>query len=179
MIISPDEGAMGRSVYFANNLGVDIGMFYKRRDYSTVVNGRNPIVSHEFLGQSVKGKTVIIVDDMISSGESMLDTCRELKDRGAARVVVCCTFGLFTDGLEKFDDYYSQGYFDYVITTNLIYRIPELKTREWYIEADMSRFLAAIINAMNHDVPMGNSLSPTSRIQRLLRRYREEQKISG
>lgn len=170
MAISPDEGAMGRAVYFANNLGIDMGMFYKRRDYSTVVNGKNPIVAHEFLGANIKGKTVIIIDDMISSGESMLDTAKELKDRGAKNVVVCCTFGLFTDGLEKFDDFNSQGYFDYVITTNLNYRSPELLKRSWYIEADMSKFTAAIINTLNHDVPIGNSLSPTEKIQTLLKK---------
>ena len=174
MAISPDEGAMGRAVYFANNLGIDMGMFYKRRDYSTVVNGKNPIVAHEFLGANIKGKTVIIIDDMISSGESMLDTAKELKDRGAKNVVVCCTFGLFTDGLEKFDDFNSQGYFDYVITTNLNYRSPELLKRSWYIEADMSKFTAAIINTLNHDVPIGNSLSPTEKIQALLKKHKEQ-----
>ena len=174
MAISPDEGAMGRAVYFANNLGIDMGMFYKRRDYSTVVNGKNPIVAHEFLGANIKGKTVIIIDDMISSGESMLDTAKELKDRGAKNVVVCCTFGLFTDGLEKFDDFNSQGYFDYVITTNLNYHSPELLKRSWYIEADMSKFTAAIINTLNHDVPIGNSLSPTEKIQTLLKKHKEQ-----
>ena len=174
MIISPDEGAMARAVYFSNVLGVDMGMFYKRRDYSTVVNGKNPIVAHEFLGANIKGKTVIIIDDMISSGESMLDTAKELKDRGAKNVVVCCTFGLFTDGLEKFDDFNSQGYFDYVITTNLNYRSPELLKRSWYIEADMSKFTAAIINTLNHDVPIGNSLSPTEKIQTLLKKHKEQ-----
>ncbi len=172
MIISPDEGAMNRSVYFANNLGVDMGMFYKRRDYSQIINGKNPIVSHEFLGTDVSGKTVIIVDDMISSGESMLDTAKALKDRGASKVIVCCTFGLFTDGLEKFDEFHTRGYFDYCITTNLNYRTPELMDREWYIEADMSKFTAAIINALNHDVPIGKTLSPTDKIQTLLREYR-------
>lgn len=174
MIISPDEGATSRAIYMANVLGVDMGMFYKRRDYSTVVNGKNPIVAHEFLGANIKGKTVIIIDDMISSGESMLDTAKELKDRGAKNVVVCCTFGLFTDGLEKFDDFNSQGYFDYVITTNLNYRSPELLKRSWYIEADMSKFTAAIINTLNHDVPIGNSLSPTEKIQALLKKHKEQ-----
>ena len=171
MIISPDEGAMNRAVYLANNLSVDMGMFYKRRDYSRVVNGRNPIVAHEFLGSSVEGKTVIIIDDMISSGESMLDTARELKERKAQKVVVCCTFGLFTSGLEKFDEFYNKGYIDYVITTNLNYRPAELLTREWYIEADMSKYMAAIINALNHDVSISASLSPTEKIQKLLQRY--------
>ena len=174
MIISPDEGAMHRAVYFSNVLGVDMGMFYKRRDYSTVINGKNPIVAHEFLGDDVTGKDGLIVDDMISSGESMLDTAKELKDRGAKNVVVCCTFGLFTDGLEKFDDFNSQGYFDYVITTNLNYRSPELLKRSWYIEADMSKFTAAIINTLNHDVPIGNSLSPTEKIQTLLKKHKEQ-----
>ena len=171
MIISPDEGAMNRAVYLANNLGVDMGMFYKRRDYSRIVNGRNPIVAHEFLGTSVEDKTVLIIDDMISSGESMLDTAKELKDRKAAKVIVCCTFGLFTSGLEKFDEFYEKGYIDYVITTNLNYRPEELLNREWYIEADMSKYLAAIINSFNHDVPIGTALSPTEKIQKLIQNY--------
>ena len=170
MIISPDEGAMSRAVYLANNMGVDMGMFYKRRDYSRVVNGRNPIVAHEFLGSSVEGKTVIIIDDMISSGESMLDTARELKERKADKVIVCCTFGLFTNGLEKFDQFYEKGYIDYVITTNLNYRPQELFNRPWYIEADMSKYLAAIINSFNHDVSIGRTLSPTEKIQKLIRK---------
>jgi len=171
MVISPDEGAMNRAVYLANNLSVDMGMFYKRRDYSKVVDGRNPIVAHEFLGTSVEGKTVLIIDDMISSGESMLDTARELKERKAKKVVVCCTFGLFTSGLEKFDEFYNRGYIDYVITTNLNYRPAELLTRPWYIEADMSKYMAAIINSLNHDVSISASLSPTEKIQRLLQKY--------
>ena len=174
MIISPDEGAMHRAVYLANNLGVDMGMFYKRRDYSQVVDGRNPIVAHEFLGSSVAGKTVIIVDDMISSGESILDTARALKKRNAARIILCCTFGLFTNGLEKFDDYYAQGYFDYVITTNLNYRPQELFDRPWYLEADMSKYLAAIINSFNHDVSISSTLSPTKKIQDLVRRRQSD-----
>ena len=163
MVISPDEGAMSRAVYLANNLGVDMGMFYKRRDYSKVINGRNPIVAHEFLGSSVGGKTVIVVDDMIASGESMLDTAKELKERKAEKVVVCCTFGLFTAGFEKFDEFYQKGYIDSVVTTNLNYRSPELFTKEWYVEADMSKYIAAIINSLNHDVSIGNSLSPTDK----------------
>ncbi|MDO5550294.1 MAG: ribose-phosphate pyrophosphokinase [Lachnospiraceae bacterium] len=174
MIISPDEGAMNRAVYLANNLGVDMGMFYKRRDYSRVVNGRNPIVAHEFLGTSVEGKTVLIIDDMIASGESMLDTARELKERKAAKVIVCCTFGLFTSGLEKFDEFYEKGYMDYVITTNLNYRPEALLKREWYIEADMSKYMAAIINSFNHDVSIGRTLSPTEKIQKLIRRYQAD-----
>lgn len=171
MVISPDEGAMNRAVYLANNLSVDMGMFYKRRDYSRVVDGRNPIVAHEFLGSSVEGKTVIIVDDMISSGESMLDTARALKDRKAKKVVVCCTFGLFTNGFEKFDEYFEKGYLDCVVTTNLNYRAPELLTKEWYVEADMSKYIAAVVNSLNHDVTISNALSPTAKIQKLVKRY--------
>lgn len=171
MVISPDEGAMDRAVYLANNLSVDMGMFYKRRDYSKVVNGRNPIVAHEFLGSSVEGKTVLIVDDMISSGESMLDTAKELKERKAERVIVCCTFGLFTNGLEKFDEFYARGYIDSVITTNLNYRPQELLNRSWYVEADMSKYMAAIINSLNHDVSISTALSSTEKIQRLLKKY--------
>ena len=171
MVISPDEGAMNRAVYLANNLGVDMGMFYKRRDYSRVINGRNPIVAHEFLGSSVEGKTVIIVDDMISSGESMLDTARALKERKAAKVVVCCTFGLFTSGFDKFDEFYEKGYIDSVVTTNLNYRAPELFTKEWYVEADVSKYIAAIINSLNHDASISNTLSPTEKIQKLIQKY--------
>lgn len=172
MVISPDEGAMDRAVYLANNLSLDMGMFYKRRDYSQVIDGRNPIVAHEFLGSSVEGKTVLIVDDMISSGESMLDTAKELKNRKADKVIVCCTFGLFTNGLDKFDDYYSKGYIDRVVTTNLNYRPKELMDREWYVEADISKYIAAIINSLNHDVPISSALTPTDKIQKLLRKYR-------
>ena len=171
MVISPDEGAMDRAVYLANNLSVDMGMFYKRRDYSRVIDGRNPIVAHEFLGASVEGKTVLIIDDMISSGESMLDTAKELKERKASKVIICCTFGLFTNGLGKFDEFYEKGYIDYVITTNLNYRPKELLTREWYLEADMSKYLAAIINSFNHDISIGGALSPTIKIQKLVQKY--------
>lgn len=174
MVISPDEGAMDRAVYLANNLCVDMGMFYKRRDYSRVVDGRNPIVAHEFLGTSVEGKTVLIIDDMISSGESMLDTAKELKERKADKVIICCTFGLFTNGLEKFDSFYEKGYIDYVITTNLNYRPPSLFSREWYREADMSKYLAAIINSFNHDVSIGAALSPTVKIQKLMKKYQAD-----
>lgn len=178
MVISPDEGAMDRAVYLANNLSVDMGMFYKRRDYSKVVNGRNPIVAHEFLGSSVKDKTVLIIDDMISSGESMLDTAKELKERHAKKVIICCTFGLFTNGLEKFDEFYEKGYIDYVITTNLTYRSPKLLKREWYLEADMSKYLAVIINTLNHDVSISKALSPTARIQKLVKTYQNTQEES-
>lgn len=172
MAISPDEGAMGRAVYFANNLGIDMGMFYKRRDYSTVVNGKNPIVAHEFLGANIKGKTVIIIDDMISSGESMLDTAKELKRRKARKVFVCTTFGLFTSGLKKFDEYYENGVIDRVLTTNLIYQTPELLSKPYYIDVDMSKYIALIIDNLNHDSSLSELLNPTKRINRLLERYR-------
>ena len=171
IVISPDEGALDRAVYLANVLGVDTGMFYKRRDYSTIVNGKNPIVAHEFLGDNIDGKDVIVIDDMISSGGSMIDTARQLKKMNAKRVFICCTFGLFTNGLEKFDDYYQKGYIDYVITTNLNYRPQALLEREWYLEADMSKYLAAIINNLNHDVSLDRTLSPTRKIQKLVRNY--------
>lgn len=171
MIISPDEGAMHRAVYFSNVLGVDMGMFYKRRDYSKVVNGKNPIVAHEFLGIDLHGKDVIIVDDMISSGESMLDVAKKIKDRGANRVFVCTTFGLFTDGFEKFDEYYENGYIDKVITTNLTYLPPAALEKPYFTVADMSKFIALIINSLNHDVTIGSVLDPTERIHTLLETY--------
>lgn len=172
MVISPDEGAMERAVYFAGVLGVDMGMFYKRRDYSVIVNGKNPIVAHEFLGDDLSGKDVIIIDDMISSGESMLDVARQIKDRGAKRVFVCTTFGLFTDGLEKFDDYYEKGYISRVVTTNLNYRTPELLSRPYYVEADMTNFLGAIIDCINHDVSTEHVNTPTKRIRALLEKMK-------
>lgn len=171
MIISPDEGAMSRAVYFSNILGVDMGMFYKRRDYSTIVNGKNPIVAHEFLGDDVHGKTVIIIDDMISSGESMLDVAKQIKARGANRVFVCTTFGLFTDGFEKFDDYYEKGYIDRVITTNLTYLPAEAKEKPYFLIADMSKFIALIIDSMNHDISIGKVMDPTEKIHRLLAKH--------
>lgn len=172
MIISPDEGAMHRAVYFSNVLGVDMGMFYKRRDYSTIVNGKNPIVAHEFLGDDLKGKDAIIIDDMISSGESMLDVAKKIKERGANRVFACTTFGLFTDGFEKFDEFYENGYIDRVITTNLTYLPPELYEKPYFVEADMSKFLALIIDSLNHDIPIGNVLNPTDKIHNLLDQHR-------
>ena len=174
MIISPDEGAMHRAVYFSNVLGVDMGMFYKRRDYSTIVNGKNPIVAHEFLGDDVKGKTAIIVDDMIASGESMLDVARQIKDRGASRVFVCTTFGLFTEGLEKFDDYYRTGYIDRLITTNLTYLPPEIHNRPYFIQADMSKFMAIIIDSLNHDISISSVLNPTDKIHALIAKHNAE-----
>ena len=168
MAISPDEGAMGRAVYFANNLGIDMGMFYKRRDYSTVVNGKNPIVAHEFLGANIKGKTVIIIDDMISSGESMLDVAKQIKERHAKRVFICTTYGLFTDGLKKFDEYYEKGWIDKVITTNLNYRDPELLEKPYYIEANMSKYLASIMDIINHDLSVEKVRSSNDKIMELM-----------
>ncbi|CUX42053.1 ribose-phosphate pyrophosphokinase [Clostridium sp. C105KSO13] len=170
MIVSPDEGAMHRAVYFSNVLGVDMGMFYKRRDYSTVVNGKNPIVAHEFLGDNVEGKDVIIVDDMISSGESMLDVARQLKEFHVKRVFVCTTFGLFTDGFNKFDEYYEKGYIDRVVTTNLTYLPPTLYEKPYFVKADMSKFLALIIDSLNHDTSIGAVMNPTDKIHALLER---------
>ena len=175
VVISPDEGALDRSVYFANVLGVNTGMFYKRRDYSKVVNGKNPIVAHEFLGDDIDGKDVIVMDDMISSGESMLDTSRQLKEMNAKRVFICCTFGLFTNGLRLFDEAYEKCYFDKVVTTNLNYFPQELKTKPYYIEADMSGFLANVVDFMNHDVSMSNVHTPADKIHDVINRYNQRQ----
>ena len=175
MIISPDEGAMHRAVYFSNVLGVDMGMFYKRRDYSTIVNGKNPIVAHEFLGDDLAGKNAIIIDDMISSGESMLDVAKQIKERGANRVFVCTTFGLFTDGFAKFDDYYEKGYIDRVITTNLTYLPSELYEKPYFVMADMSKFLALIIDSLNHDITIGSVMNPTDKIHKLLEKHQKDQ----
>lgn len=172
MVISPDEGAMSRAVYFSNVLGVDMGMFYKRRDYSRIVNGKNPIVAHEFLGDSVEGKDCIVIDDMISSGGSMLDVATQLKERGAKNVYVCCTFGLFTDGLSKFDEYYKSGMIKKVITTNLIYQTPELLSREWYSTAKMGKYMASIIDTLNHDVSIHKVRDNTLKINKLLKRHK-------
>ncbi|MDO4621663.1 MAG: ribose-phosphate pyrophosphokinase [Eubacteriales bacterium] len=173
MIISPDEGAMSRAVYFSNVLGVDMGMFYKRRDYSKIVNGKNPIVAHEFLGDSVEGKDCIVIDDMISSGGSMLDVATKLRERGARRVFVCCTFGLFTDGLDKFDEYYEKGMIHRVITTNLIYQTPELLARPWYQTAQLEKYTASIIDTLNHDVSIYKVRDNTHKINKLLHRGAE------
>lgn len=176
MAISPDEGAMGRAVYFANNLGIDMGMFYKRRDYSRVVNGRNPIVAHEFLGSSVEGKDVFIVDDMISSGESMLDVAKELKKRKANRVFVAATFGLFTNGLKQFDEYYEQGLISKVLTTNVIYQTPDLLSRPYYINVDLSKYIALMIDKLNYDHSISELLDPNAKIQNALAYYRKYHK---
>lgn len=177
IVISPDEGALDRAVYFSTVLGVDTGMFYKRRDYSTIVNGKNPIVAHEFLGDNIEGKDVIIIDDMIASGGSMIDTAKQLKAMNAKRVFICCTFGLFTEGLAGFDKAYEEGYFERVITTNLTYLPPELEERPYFIEADMSKFLASIIDFMNHDISMGNVLTPTEKIHDLLAKYNAREDV--
>jgi ribose-phosphate pyrophosphokinase len=177
MCISPDEGAMGRAIYIANNLGVDMGMFYKRRDYSTVVNGRNPIVAHEFLGADVKGKDMIIVDDMIASGESMIETARLLKEKGAKNIYICCTFGLFTAGLDTFDEAYRKGWFTKLVTTNLVYQKPELLQKPYYISCDMSKYIALIIDTLNHDSSISSLLDPVDRIQRVIRKFENHEKI--
>lgn len=174
MIISPDEGAMGRAVYYANVLGVDVGMFYKRRDYTTVVNGRNPIVAHEFLGSSVEGKDVLIIDDMISSGESMLDVAKELKKRKARRVFVAATFGLFTNGLAEFDRYYEEGLISKVLTTNVIYQTPELLERPYYVNVDLSKYIALLIDSINHDHSISELLDPYEKIDKLIEKHRNK-----
>ena len=171
MIISPDEGGMGRAIYMANVMGLDMGMFYKRRDYTKIVKGRNPIVAHEFLGSSVEGKDVIIVDDMISSGESMIEVATDLKKRKANRIFAAATFGLFTAGLDKFDEAYEQGLIYRVLTTNLIYQKPELLDKEWYISCDMSKYIAYIIDTLNHDASISDLLNPVERIQSIVTRY--------
>ena len=178
MVISPDEGAMHRAIYFANHFGVDVGMFYKRRDYSKVVNGKNPIVAHEFLGDDVDGKDVIIIDDMIASGESMLDVCRQLKSRNARRVFCIATFGLFTAGLNVFDKAYEEGVFDKVISTNVCYQNPSLFERQWYSSADLSKYIAIIIDHLNHDSSISDLLDPTIRIQTRINEYKEKHTIS-
>ena len=173
MIISPDEGALHRCIYFATQLGVNLGMFYKRRDYTRVVDGRNPILAHEFLGSSVEGKDMIIIDDMISSGESVLEVARGLKERNAGRIFVFSTFGLFTSGLEKFNQAYRDGLIDRVLTTNLIYQSPELLECPWYISCSMSKYIAYIIDTLNHDSSISDLLDPSARIQKIVNRYNE------
>jgi ribose-phosphate pyrophosphokinase len=176
MVISPDEGGMGRAVYFANVLGLDMGMFYKRRDYTKIVNGRNPIVAHEFLGTNVEGKDVIIIDDMISSGESMIDVASELKKRGASRVFCATTFGLFTNGFDKFDEAYEKGIIDKILTTNLVYQPDELLSKPWYINVDMSKYMALLIDTLNHDSSISDLLNPVERINKRVNAYKESHK---
>lgn len=176
MIISPDEGATDRAIYMANVLGVEMGMFYKRRDYSKIVDGRNPIVAHEFLGSNVEGKDVMIIDDMISSGESVIDTARELKNRHANRIFVVSTFGLFTNSLKTFDQAHEDGLIYRLVTTNLIYQTPELLSREYYISCDMSKYIAYIIDTLNHDSSISDLLNPYDRIKRYVKKYNEAKK---
>ena len=171
MVISPDEGGMRRAIYIANVLGLDMGMFYKRRDYRRIVNGRNPIISHEFLGSDVAGKDMIIIDDMISSGDSVLEVAAELKKRNAGNIFVFATFGLFTGGLARFDEAYEKGLISRVLTTNLIYQTPELLEKEWYISCDLSKYIAYIIDTLNHDSSISDLLNPNERIQSIVRRY--------
>ncbi len=173
MVISPDEGGMSRAIYIANVLGLDMGMFYKRRDYTRIVNGRNPIVAHEFLGTSVDGKDMIIIDDMISSGESVLEVAAALKERKANKIFVFATFGLFTSGLDKFDKAYEDGIIDKVLTTNLIYQTPDLLKREWYINCDLSKYIAYIIDTLNHDSSISDLLNPNERIQNIVAKYKK------
>lgn len=172
MAISPDEGATERAIYLANVLNLDMGMFYKRRDFTKIVDGRNPIVAHEFLGSSVEGKDVIILDDMISSGDSILDVARQLKQRKAKRIFAAATFGLFTNGMEKFDQAYQEGVLDAILTTNLIYQPPSLLERPYYISCDMSKYIALLIDTLNHDGSVSNLLNPAERIQNIVSRYK-------
>lgn len=174
MIISPDEGAMGRAIYFANVAGTDVGTFYKRRDYTKIVEGRNPIIAHEFLGSDVAGKDVVVIDDMISSGESMIDVATELKRRKANRIFVASTFGLFTSGLKKFDEAYKSGLIYRVMTTNLVYQPQELLEREYYINVDMSKYIALLIDTLNHDCSIAEYLNPTERIEKILKKYHQK-----
>ncbi len=175
VVISPDEGALDRAVYFAGVLGVDAGLFYKRRDYSTIINGKNPIVAHEFLGDNLDGKDVIIIDDIISSGESILDTAKQIKGMNAKRIFILATFGQFNNGLEAFDKAYEQCIFDKIITTNLIYTIPEAKEKPYYLEADVSKFVAQIIDFMNHDISVSNVTTSTEKIHEVLAKYNQRQ----
>ncbi len=177
MIISPDEGAMGRCMYFSSVLGLDIGMFYKRRDYSRIVNGRNPIEAHEYLGKDLTGKDVIIVDDMISSGESLLDVALQLKAKGARRVFNFATFGLFTDGFEKFDKAYKEGIIERIFTTNLVYRTPELRAKPWYVEVNMCKYVSYIIDTLNHDDTISNLLDPVKRIHKLVEKHKKDKGV--
>ena len=174
MVISPDEGATGRAIYFAGVAGIDMGMFYKRRDYTKIIEGRNPIVAHEFLGSDVEGKDVVVIDDLISSGESMIDVATELKRRKANRIFVASTFGLFTNGLEKFDKAFSSGLIYRLLTTNLVYQTEELLSKEYYINVDMSKYIALLINTLNHDASIANLLDPAERIQNILKQYGQQ-----
>ena len=175
MIVSPDEGGMGRCIYYSSVLGLELGMFYKRRNYSVIVNGRNPIEAHEFLGNDIKGKDLILVDDMISSGESMLDIAAKLKEKGANRIFVFSTFGLFVEGLDKFDEYYEKGYINKVFTTNLIYQTPELLSREWYTSVNMSKYIALLVDTLNNDNSISGLLDPVDRIKKVVAKYENKE----
>ena len=175
MVISPDEGATSRAIYLASILGVDMGMFYKRRDYTKIVNGKNPIVAHEFLGSDLNGKDAIIIDDMIASGDSMFDVAKQLKERGAGRIFVFSTFGLFTNGLARFDEAYEQGLVSRICTTNTVYQTPELLTKEWYVSCDMSKYIALLIDTLNHDGSISSLLEPYERINAFVQKYKEKQ----
>ena len=176
MIVSPDEGGMGRCIYYSSVLGLDLGMFYKRRNYSIIVNGKNPIEAHEFLGNDITGKDLILVDDMISSGESMLDVAAKLKERGAGRIFIFSTFGLFVDGLQKFDQYYADGLIDKIFTTNLIYQTPELLSREWYCSVNMSKYIALLVETLNNDNSISKLLDPVDKIKAAVAKYEAEKK---
>ncbi len=179
MVVSPDEGAIDRNIFYASVLGLDMGLFYKRRDYTRIVNGRNPIVAHEYLGTSVEGKDILVADDIIASGESVIDLARELKKRKANRIFAAATFALFTNGIETYNKAYEEGIIDRVISTNLTYRRPELKAAPWFVEADMSKYISYIIATLNHDRSLSNLLNPYDRLHRLMNRYNEEQQASG
>jgi len=179
MIVSPDEGAVPRNIYYSSVLQLELGMFYKRRDYTTIVAGRNPIIAHEYIGASVEGKDIIVADDILSSGESMLDLARELKQRKAGRIYCMCTFAFFTNGLQAFQEAYDQGIISKVIATNLTYRNPELKKAKWFVEADMSKYVAYMIATLNHDQSLNALLNPYNRIKSLLNRYAAEQAANG
>lgn len=178
MVISPDEGGMGRCIYYSTVLGIDLGMFYKRRDYSVIVNGRNPILAHEFLGDNVEGKDCLIIDDMISSGDSMIEVASKLKELKANRIFICTCFGLFCNGLKEFDAAYKNGIINGVFTTNLVYRTPELLEREWYYEVDMSKYCSLIIDTLNHDCSVSVLLNPAEKIKARLEDYRKKQSES-
>ncbi|MBR3904273.1 MAG: ribose-phosphate pyrophosphokinase [Clostridia bacterium] len=179
MVVSPDEGALKRNIYYASVMGVDLGMFYKRRDYTTVVNGRNPIIAHEYLGDSVEGKDILVVDDMIASGDSILDLCKELKKRKANRIFAAATFAFFTNGIEAFNKAYEEGYISRVIATNLTYRRPEVLSAPWFVEADMSKYISYIIATLNHDRSLHDLLNPYDKIKAHLAKYHEDQMAAG
>ncbi|MGI6325436.1 MAG: ribose-phosphate pyrophosphokinase [Saccharofermentanales bacterium] len=179
MVVSPDEGGITRAMYYASMLGVPLGTFYKRRDYTQVIGGRNPILAHEFLGDSVEGMDILVVDDMIASGESILDLARELKSRKANRIFAAVTFGLFTDGLASFHQAYADGLIDRVFATNLIYRTPELLASPWFTDVNMAKFVALLIDAINHDASLSRLLNPTEKIRTLLDKYRHDQSMSA